>query len=600
MQTIPSISEVENALRNPNQETLQAAYPTYQPPSNNGSAISLDQLATETPITVPAPIATPNPLTSVAAGAQATSQSITDAIAQSQPQTETRNQYDSILADVQSLLPGTTGRGQDQLNAEQAAGIPQQNQELAGLNAEILKAVAEANKRNAEYEKEIARLETQPGMLTSISLGQQGAVRKLQLAEANSKSADIMLLEARAQGLAGRINAAQRGVDRAIDLKYADRESQLNVKMEQLKLLEGKLNKEEQIVAKALDRKYNEEREKIAEEKAKAKENINLAFSANVQTKYANKGGEWFRVSDGKTFATPEELFKDAGIKSFDQLYKTGQVTDLNAERVADLDFVSQLRAKYPDAGITINDSSASASQKLNNSRIYREQVRPPASAGGSSSGGILGLTNQQIDNISPLVTQYQNNDIVKNYTTIGTTLNAVRSLGSTPTDDIQRIYAFAKIMDPTSVVREGEYKTIQDYSAAVLQRAGLNAKRVFTNAGFLTNEARGFLLNTLENNFKSAETTYKQLTSETSRRINLIGNTDKGDQLLNNYGGAFTPPGQSNNITVPIAQIKAMYTPQIVNELRAKAKSKGYNDRDLQEMVDFGYTPDQMRELLK
>jgi hypothetical protein len=228
------------------------------------------------------------------------------------------------------------------------------------------------------------------------------------------------------------------------------------------------------------------------------------------------------------------------------------QPQTIQEEHALVLDYLST----YKDAGITPNDSLSVAQSKIKNSKIYQDQVRGPVGSGGggsASSGGLLGLTNQQIDNISPLVTQFQSSPIVQNYNTIGETINAVRSLGVTPTDDIQRIYAFAKVMDPASAVREGEYKTIQDYSTALLQRTGLNAKRVFTNDGFLTDEARGFLTNTLENRFKASERSYQNLYEETSRRVNLVGNTDKGGQLLNNYGGAFTPTGSSSSQVGPV-----------------------------------------------
>jgi hypothetical protein len=46
----------------------------------------------------------------------------------------------------------------------------------------------------------------------------------------------------------------------------------------------------------------------------------------------------------------------------------------------------------------------------------------------------------------------------------------------------------------------------------------------------------------TITSRFNTAEKSYKNLATETERRINLIGNTDKGNQLITNYGGAFMP----------------------------------------------------------
>lgn len=396
-------------------------------PTPTSTAISVDQLQNASPITLPTQTPTANPLDATSAGAQATSKSLQDYIKElTPPETQTSKDYNSLTSSLESLLPGLTGRGAEQVTAEQNAGLPDLKVKLANINAQILSKVAEANKTNASYEQLIANLENpnnaqQQGIPQAAIIGQQAQARKLQLAENNSKSADLMLLQAVASGMQGNITAMQSNIDRAIDLKFSDRQAEVDLKMQQLSLLEGKLNKEEQITKLALERKYQDEQTKIQEEKAKAKDNINLAFSSNVQTKYANKGGEWFRVSDGKSFSTPEELFKDAGIKSFDEAYKKGLVTDLNASRVADVEFVQQLRAKYPDAGITINDSATTASQKLNNSRIYREEVRGPV----GSTTGTLGGTTIVDTNVDADVKNIINSHIKTGY---GSAFDAVKA----------------------------------------------------------------------------------------------------------------------------------------------------------------------------
>jgi surface antigen len=344
--------------------------------------ISMAQMYPAQPITVPTAPATPNPAEATVASASETTKTLDQYIKEMTPQkTETSQQYDSILGELNNLLPGLTGRGSDQLAAETQAGLPDLKQKLAGLNAQILSKVAELTKSNASYEQLIANLENpanaqQQGIPMSAIIGQQAQARKAQLAEANSKSADLGLLQAVASGMQGNIQAMQQGIDRAIDLKYQDRESTVNLKMQQLQLLEGKLNKEEAIQKAALERKYNEEREKLAEEKAKAKENINLAFEANVQTKFVNKGGEFFRVSDGKPYGDINSFFADAGVKSFDEAYQRGLVTDVDRQRLEDIDFASQARAKYWDAGIKVGDTMSTIAQKIKNSGIWQsEQV---------------------------------------------------------------------------------------------------------------------------------------------------------------------------------------------------------------------------------
>jgi hypothetical protein len=212
------------------------------------------------------------------------------------------------------------------------------------------------------------------------------------------------------------------------------------------------------------------------------------------------------------------------------------------------------LIAKYPDAGITLQDSLSNAQSKLGSSRIYGEQVRPPQRAGGGGSGGgVLGLTNQQIDNISPLVTQFQNSPIVQNYNTIGEGYKFASSLSNStknPADDQALIYALAKALDPGSVVREGEYATVQKYAQSMTQSYGKSITQALSGTGFLSQDARNNIKKTIESRFKAAESSYQNLYNETERRVNLIGNTDKGSQLLNNYGGAFAQPSSAGSIS--------------------------------------------------
>ena len=156
------------------------------------------------------------------------------------------------------------------------------------------------------------------------------------------------------------------------------------------------------------------------------------------------------------------------------------------------------------------------------------------------SESGSTGLSTSVLTKVQTIAGQFDGEQAVKSYQLTAEAIDAVRNAGNTPTDDIQRVYAFAKVMDPNSVVREGEYKTVQDYSQAVLQAAGLKAARVFTNTGFLTPEARKFMLSTLENRFKSSEKAYKNIHSEYGRRIDKITGDSDGIDYITDYSKPF------------------------------------------------------------
>jgi hypothetical protein len=154
------------------------------------------------------------------------------------------------------------------------------------------------------------------------------------------------------------------------------------------------------------------------------------------------------------------------------------------------------------------------------------------------------GLSNQTLTRVQSISNQFDGEQIVKDYNNVATQVSYIQNLGKTPTEDIARIYAFAKVMDPNSVVREGEYKTVQDYSTALMQRYGLNVKRVFTNSGFLTDEARNFMNTTLTKRLNTQYQTYKNVADEYARRINKITGANDGADYITNYSAGYQSTG--------------------------------------------------------
>ncbi len=161
-----------------------------------------------------------------------------------------------------------------------------------------------------------------------------------------------------------------------------------------------------------------------------------------------------------------------------------------------------------------------------------------------ASAGLANGLSNATLGKVQQVAGQFDGESIVKNYNTIAEQINYIKTLGNNPTDDIARVYAFAKVADPSSSVREGEYKTVQDYSTSLLQKTGLNAKRIFNNSGFLTDEARNFIENTLDKRLSASEKTYKNVYDEYGRRINKITGSKDGTDYITDYSKGYGGTG--------------------------------------------------------
>lgn len=124
------------------------------------------------------------------------------------------------------------------------------------------------------------------------------------------------------------------------------------------------------------------------------------------------------------------------------------------------------------------------------------------------------------------------------------------------PADDQALIYAFAKVMDPESVVRESEYETVRKYGQSLAERFGFNAQRVFSNTAFLTPEARKNMKQTLMTKFGVEQRAYDNLRKEYGRKIDRITKqSGTGVDELTDFGAAFpqaeTPSASAPQFTV-------------------------------------------------
>lgn len=154
-------------------------------------------------------------------------------------------------------------------------------------------------------------------------------------------------------------------------------------------------------------------------------------------------------------------------------------------------------------------------------SEYQNEDANRKISIAKAGMGG-SGLTPSQINStVNGIAGAFDNEPLVKEYNTINRAVQTFNSLGSSATDDIQRVYTFAKIADPTSAVKEGEYQSIEKYAQALIQRTGLRVSRVFSATGILTPEARTAMGKTVQTSLNAAKTAYNQVASEYQRQIN-------------------------------------------------------------------------------
>lgn len=356
--------------------------------------ISADQLTPQPSINIPTSTGNINPADGLVSSVTASQGGLADYIKALTPaETPLDKTNQAILDRVAKLTADNTGRTQAKAQSLIDAGVPDLQRQIQELNNQVTIGTTEYNKFTQDYNQKIAESEIQPGVKRGVIDVQQGAQGRLFETKKASKAAEVAMIAAKAQAAAGNLNVALQIAQNAFEARYAPIEDELAILEAQRKAIEPSLTKQEKIQWEALGRQYQERKEKLAEEKASAKENVTLALSAGIQTKFVNKNGQWFDTNTGKPFATPEEFFNAAGVKSFEDAYKQGLVSDWTPSKAADFEFVQQARNKYVDAGILPTDSVETVKQKLLNSRIYRKETYIAPPSGGSTAGTLAGTS---------------------------------------------------------------------------------------------------------------------------------------------------------------------------------------------------------------
>lgn len=346
--------------------------------------ITVDSLQPVQPIKLPTPVPAPSVADTLVSSISNTPQTISDYITSlTPPQTEADKTQQTILDRIAELTGQGAGKQQSLAQERINQGIPELQRQLQDINNQITTGNAAYAKTVADYNLLNANLGGNQSVETKAVLAAQqaGLARNFEAQKA-SKAAELGMLAARAQALSGNINTALQIAQNAVDAKYSPIEDELKIREAQLNALAPTLNKQEKTIALAQQAKLQQDQQDLADKKAAQKENISLALTAGIQTKFTNKNGTFFNTATGEQYATPSDFFKAAGVSSFEEAYQRGLVTDFTPAKLADFNQVQQMMAKYPDAGIKANDSLDVALTKLRNSAIYRREtyIAPTAS----------------------------------------------------------------------------------------------------------------------------------------------------------------------------------------------------------------------------
>lgn len=213
----------------------------------------------------------------------------------------------------------------------------------------------------------------------------------------------------------------------------------------------------------------------------------------------------------------------DAYSKDPAQLAKLSKMTGMSSVAI---EKAARLAADQRARDIAQQQAAINASNRSGLSSVPSDQL-------------YSGLSPQTATAVRTKVSKFSTEPMVQNFATIQDGYLFTNSLAANttnPADDQALIYSLAKALDPGSVVREGEYATAQKYAQSWIKSYGKGVEQALTGTGFLSQDARRNIKQTIENRYKSAERTYNNLYSQYTQGINsLTGRTD-GNAFLIDY----------------------------------------------------------------
>lgn len=183
---------------------------------------------------------------------------------------------------------------------------------------------------------------------------------------------------------------------------------------------------------------------------------------------------------------------------------------------------------------------------KLEVQDIYGKKLDPSvlAPSGATVGSGKPMLPPAVQTRVDKYSLDYENEPTVKEFSVVKAGSDYINELAKKgkpdATDGQAAIYAFAKAMDPNSVVREGEYATVQKYAQTWKDTLGINVNRVLGQNELLTQDAVKNMARVVAQKYAIAKKNYENVRNETARQINQFTGRDDGQVFLKDYAKGY------------------------------------------------------------
>jgi hypothetical protein len=388
----------------------------------------------------------------------------------------------SLMTKLEEYLNNSYSQADRYKQMTTEAGLPEQQKKLADLNVQIAQLTS-------AFDSKIVDEQGKP-ILSAIIGGRTSLIQR-------QKAVEVGGLSAVAQAMQGNISSAQGVIKDTIEMEFGDELNKIESLKLQLEMNQDVMTAEEKKVADQQNILLDE-RERVLNEQATERESV-----LNLATMVAQNGAPTEISSAIAKAKTVEEALQIGG------------------------DYLAQMPGY--ESGI------------IGEYQFYTDQVR---ASGGTPMGfneyqnldanrkiavakaGIAGYDSQTMNFALKIADKFDSNVITKNFAKMSEAINLVNSLSDTttnPADDQALIYAFAKAMDPDSVVREGEYATVQKYAQSWIKSYGKGVEQAIAGTGFLSEEARKNIKKTIASKYNAGKINYDNLRNESASQMDNL-----------------------------------------------------------------------------
>jgi hypothetical protein len=307
------------------------------------------------------------------------------------------------------------------------------------------------------------------------------------------------------------------------------------------------------------------------------------------------------KVSDVHSLGDAWGALKDLGGAAYGAMSLLPELPSEQSQQTAKTNF-TDLSKMNPQAALkeafnwVVDNTGQTGEDAYATAQTYVMRGKLPSS---SEDTSILAQIPKDIrTKVTGKADQFDGEQQVKSFQIIQEGKNFVDSMSSdtdNASDDQAFIYAFAKIMDPASVVREGEYATVQRYAQSWADTFGFNAKTALMGGKFLTKDAIDNMKKTITSRYGAAEKSYDQLRNGYIGSIDSIAGKKVGAIILQDYK---TPNSQQMGIKTQISSAKAAgYKPEDIIVFLQKDPAYG---SQIQQAISAGYKPEEILNFLK